>query len=170
MCMSSVHILVILTFLHSEIIVLSIEMLNWHTSLLASSCNHADVDKATVARLLVLGPEPAPCGAFSECCCSSTCNHVWLHQVQHIHKKQQASNKSDKQWNHKSTCIFCQDSLRFICTEIHCMTSYMLNADKKQWLWAEIGRKIDMRTVMEGNLLVRMSGIWRLSLRRTHDP
>jgi hypothetical protein len=119
MCASSVHTLVVLTFLLSEIIELSNEMLNWHdTSLLASCCNQADVDNAAVACLLVLGPEPAPCGAFSEFCCSIARNNVQLHEAQHIHKKEQASNKSDKQWNHKSTSIFCQNSLlSYLCRD-----------------------------------------------------
>ena len=116
MCVPSVHTLVVLTFLLSEIIVLSNEMPNWHTSLLASCCILADVDNAAVACLLVLGPEPTPCGAFSECCCSITRNNVRLEAAQHIHKKKQAPHKSDKQWNHKSTSIFCQDSLlSYLC-------------------------------------------------------
>jgi hypothetical protein len=114
MCASSVHTLFVLTFLLSEIIVLSNEMINWHTSLLVSCYNHADVDNAAVACLLVLGPEPAPNGAFSECYCSMIArNNVRLQEAQLIHKKEQASNKSDIQWNHKSTSIFCQDSLLF---------------------------------------------------------
>jgi hypothetical protein len=67
MSMSSFHIFVVLTFRLSEIIVLSIELLNWHTSLLAACCYHTDVDNPAVANLLVLGPEPAPWAAFSEC-------------------------------------------------------------------------------------------------------
>ena len=113
MCASSVHTLFVLTILLSEIIVLFNEMLNWYTSLLASCCSHADVDNAAVACLLVLGPEPAPYGAFSECYCSIARNNVRLQEAQLIHKKEQASNKSDEQWNHKSTNIFCQDSLLF---------------------------------------------------------
>ena len=90
-------------------------IIQWNAQLthFFACCNHADLDNAAVACPLVLGPEPAPCSAFSECYCSMARNNVRLQQAQHIHKKQQASNKSDKQWNHKSNSIICQDSLLF---------------------------------------------------------
>ncbi len=63
--------------------------------------------------LVIRGPEPAPSGPFSECCCSIAGDqHVLRLQEQHIHK----NNKLQRDL--RRTSIFCWDSVHcYLCQD-----------------------------------------------------
>jgi len=67
---------------------------------LSRSCGNSCCGLVLLA-LVIQGPEPAPSGAFSECCCSIAGKHVLQLQEQHIH----SNNKLPRDL--RSTSIFC---------------------------------------------------------------